>query len=133
MFVHYLKIAFRNLAKYRLQTVICLIGLSVGMTCFALSSLWFSYISSFEDFVEDADRTYLLSEGSAKFQPDCADYGIRDAIAEKIEALKKYCPEIDPKKLKQKKKKKVTSYKYFWFLSLITLLKEKEELSISFQ
>ncbi len=95
MFVHYLKIAFRNLAKYRLQTVICLIGLSVGMTCFALSSLWFSYISSFEDFVEDADRTYLLSEGSAKFQPDCADYGVRDAIAEKIEALKKYCPEIE--------------------------------------
>ena len=65
------------------------------MTCFALSSLWFNYINSFEDFVEDADRTYLLSEGSAKFQPDCADYGVRDAIAEKIEALKKYCPEIE--------------------------------------
>lgn len=42
-------------------------------------------------------------------------------------------PPIDPKKLKSVFDKKVTSYKYFWFLSIITLLKEKGELTISFQ
>lgn len=95
MFFHYLKVALRNLWKYRLQSVICIIGLAVGMTCFALSSLWFNYINSFEDFIQDADRTYLLSEGSAKYSPDHADYGVRDAIAEKVKALEEYCPEIE--------------------------------------
>lgn len=95
MFTHYLKTAIRNLWKYRLQTVICLIGLSVGMSCFALSSLWLSYINSFEDFIEDADRTYVLSEGNAKFSPNQADYWVRDAITEKVKALEEYCPEIE--------------------------------------
>lgn len=40
---------------------------------------------------------------------------------------------INPTILKTVFDKKVTSYKYFWFLSIITLLKEKGELTISFQ
>ncbi|MCQ2246557.1 MAG: leucine-rich repeat protein [Bacteroidaceae bacterium] len=42
-------------------------------------------------------------------------------------------PPINPTKLKEIFNKEVTSYKYFWFLSIITLIKEKEELTISFQ
>ena len=40
MITHYLKVAFRNLVKYKTQTLISIIGLSVGFTCFALSVLW---------------------------------------------------------------------------------------------
>ena len=36
MIRHYLKIAFRNLIKYKTQTIISIIGLSVGFTCFAV-------------------------------------------------------------------------------------------------
>lgn len=39
MITHYLKVAFRNLVKYKTQTLISIIGLSVGFTCFALSVL----------------------------------------------------------------------------------------------
>lgn len=34
MITHYLKVAFRNLVKYKTQTLISIIGLSVGFTCF---------------------------------------------------------------------------------------------------
>lgn len=43
MITHYLKVAFRNLVKYKTQTLISIIGLSVGFTCFALSVLWSRY------------------------------------------------------------------------------------------
>ena len=40
MIIHYLKIAFRNLFKYKTQSVISVLGLAVGFTCFALSAIW---------------------------------------------------------------------------------------------
>lgn len=40
MLYHYIKIAFRNLLKYKLQSFICIVGLAIGFTSFALSSLW---------------------------------------------------------------------------------------------
>ena len=43
MIKHYLKVAFRNLAKYKTQTLVRIIGLAVGFTCFALSVLWIRY------------------------------------------------------------------------------------------
>ena len=47
MIKHYLKVAFRNLAKYKTQTLVSIIGLAVGFTCFALSVLWLSLIHIF--------------------------------------------------------------------------------------
>ena len=43
MLHHYIKIAFRNLLKYKLQSFICIVGLAIGFTSFALSSLWIRY------------------------------------------------------------------------------------------
>ena len=40
MIRHYFKIAFRNLLKYKTQSIISIIGLAVGITCFALATLW---------------------------------------------------------------------------------------------
>ena len=42
MIIHYLKIAWRNLMKYKVQNTVCIIGLAVGFVCFALSTLWIS-------------------------------------------------------------------------------------------
>lgn len=41
MLRHYITIAFRNLLKYKVQTVISIIGLSVGLACFAFCSYQF--------------------------------------------------------------------------------------------
>lgn len=58
MILHYLKIALRNLLKYKVQTLISLIGLSVGFVSFALSALWMNYEQSYDAFHKDADRIY---------------------------------------------------------------------------
>ena len=46
MITHYLKVAFRNLVKYKTQTLISIIGLSVGLT----------YEMTYENIHEGADR-----------------------------------------------------------------------------
>ena len=43
MILHYLKIAWRNLLKYRTQSVVSILGLAVGLACFALSAFWVHY------------------------------------------------------------------------------------------
>jgi ABC-type antimicrobial peptide transport system permease subunit len=53
-----LTVAFRNLWKYKTQSVISVIGLAVGFTCFALATLWIRYEMTYDDFHRDADRIY---------------------------------------------------------------------------
>ena len=40
MIIHYLKIAFRNLFKYKTQSVISVLGLAMGFASFAYSAIW---------------------------------------------------------------------------------------------
>ena len=63
MITHCLKVAFRNLVKYKTQTLISIIGLSVGFTCFALSVLWIRYEMTYDNFHEAASiwNTILLT------------------------------------------------------------------------
>lgn len=59
MLIHYLKVALRNLLKYKIQTTISIIGLAFGLACFALSSLWIRYIMTYDDFHLGAEQLYL--------------------------------------------------------------------------
>ena len=52
MIAHYLKIAWRNLLKYSMQSVVNVIGLAVGFACFAFANLWMRYESSFDSRYE---------------------------------------------------------------------------------
>ena len=60
MLTHYLKIAFRNLTKYKMQSIISIVGLAVGFVCFALSALWIRYEMTFDNFHKNADRMYVI-------------------------------------------------------------------------
>ena len=60
MILHYLKMAFRNLMKHRVQSVLSVIGLAVGFVCFACSLIWLRYERSFDSFHPDADRIYMM-------------------------------------------------------------------------
>ena len=60
LFVHYLKIAWRNLLKYRMQTAINVIGLAVGFACFAFANLWMRYETTYDASHPGAERMYLL-------------------------------------------------------------------------
>lgn len=64
MIQHYCKIAFRNILKYKTQSIISIIGLAVGFTCFALSNLWIHYEITYDKFYEGVERTHLLYQES---------------------------------------------------------------------
>lgn len=65
MLQHYLKIAIRNLLKYKTQSFISIIGLAIGFTCFALSAMWIRYEMTYDNYHKDADRLYLLYNNNA--------------------------------------------------------------------
>lgn len=60
MIKHYFTVAFRNLLRYRTQTLISIIGLTVGLTCFSLSLFWLEYEKSYDNFHSKADRIYSV-------------------------------------------------------------------------
>ena len=90
MFTHYLKIAFRNMRKYKNQTLISVIGLAVGFTCFALATLLIRYEMSFDSFHKNAKQMYVI------FKPNThSEYGYSRHSPYKLAAyLKETFPEI---------------------------------------
>jgi putative ABC transport system permease protein len=78
MKLYYFKIAFRNILKNRLFSLINIIGLAIGITAFLLISLFVKYERSFDTFYKNSDRIYRLryerssAEGeSVKFASCC--------------------------------------------------------------
>lgn len=64
MLKHYLIVALRNLIKYKMQTIISIIGLAVGLVSFALSGMWLHYEQTYDTFHEGADRVYVAGTTS---------------------------------------------------------------------
>lgn len=58
MIKNYLKIAFRNLLKQRLYSLINIFGLAVGIACCILIGLYVQNELSFDTFHEESDRIY---------------------------------------------------------------------------
>jgi len=91
MVIHYLKIAFRNMWKYKSQTLISVIGLAVGFTCFALSALWAKYEMSYDSFHKDAKQMYVIYKQSFSLNLNGYD---RSTVYPLAAYLKKTFPEI---------------------------------------
>ena len=65
MILHYLKIAWRNLLKYRMPTAVNVVGIAVGFACFAVANLWMRDEASFDSRDAAASRMYLVYTESA--------------------------------------------------------------------
>ncbi len=66
MIAHYLKVAVRNLLKYKVQSIISIVGLAIGLATFSLSSIWLKYELTYDTHWPDAERIYqvgMLREG----------------------------------------------------------------------
>lgn len=50
MITHDLKVAIRNLLKYKVQTGISMLGLAAGFVCFVLSAFWIHYEMTYDQF-----------------------------------------------------------------------------------
>ena len=84
MITHYLKVAVRNLLKYKTQTIISILGLAVGFVCFALSAFWIRYEMTYDAFHEDAEQLYWVTQKNERKLP----YPI-------AKHLKEHFPEIE--------------------------------------
>jgi len=59
---HYLTVALRSLTRYRLQSIISIVGLAVGFVCLSLSALWLQYDNTYNMHlpIDAPERTYAL-------------------------------------------------------------------------
>jgi putative ABC transport system permease protein len=61
MFKNLIKVAFRNIWKKKLFSLINIIGLSIGIACFFLISINVRHESSYDKFQKDGDRIYRVA------------------------------------------------------------------------
>lgn len=61
MFRNYLKIAFRNLTKYKFISFINLFGLTIGLTCCLLIFTFILHELSYDKYQPNADRVYRVT------------------------------------------------------------------------
>jgi len=92
MIQHFIKIAFRNLWKYKNQTLISILGLGVGFACFALATLWIRYEMTYDDFHKNAGQKYLVyrstssQAGSSSFTPLALGTYLKETFPEIVNA-----------------------------------------------
>jgi len=87
----FFKVAFRNLWKYKSQTLISVIGLAVGFSCFALAMLWIRYEMSFDSAHKNAKQLYVVStKGLVLSQTGFS----KESVYPLAENLKKTFPEV---------------------------------------
>ena len=61
MFGNYIKIAVRNLLRFKVYSAINIAGLAIGMTCCILILLYIYNELSYDSFHEKADRIYRIN------------------------------------------------------------------------
>ncbi|MCC6835893.1 MAG: ABC transporter permease [Cytophagales bacterium] len=61
MLQNYLRIAFRNLIKNRIYTIINVAGLAIGLACFILVALYIKNETSYDQFYSNTENTYRIN------------------------------------------------------------------------
>lgn len=61
MILHYLKVALRNIHKYAVQNLLCVLGLAVGFIALSLSAYWYWFENTYDKTIKDWDRIYIYS------------------------------------------------------------------------
>ncbi|MDF9828974.1 ABC transporter permease [Parabacteroides sp. PF5-6] len=60
MIKHYIKTTFRNLWKYKAQSLTGIFGLAFAMACFVPALYWMRYETSYDSFYPDAGQIYRI-------------------------------------------------------------------------
>ena len=60
MITNHLKFAFRNMRKYKSQSLVGIFGLAIAVALFVLGSYWLRYENSYDMFYPDAERIRLV-------------------------------------------------------------------------
>lgn len=68
MFRHYLKIAVRNIVKYKTQNIIVVLSIALGMVFSSLTFMWIRHERSYDSFYSNADEIYLVMRKDSKYE-----------------------------------------------------------------
>lgn len=92
MFLHYLKVAWRNLVKYKTQSIISIVGLTFAVVFFTYGYHWYKFETTYDSFHPQANRIYRIVSVN-KNSGKQSDMGTLPYIA--IEKLEQAFPEIE--------------------------------------
>src|SRR5690554_5921693 len=86
MFLHYLKIAWRNIWKDKGYTLINIIGLSIAVSCCFLLVFWVKFELSYEKCYPGSSRIYRIMEEEQRTDGLVYNLRIRPGITEQLKA-----------------------------------------------
>ena len=88
MFKNYLKIAWRNLIRYKAFSAINIIGLAIGMMCSILIMLWVQNEKSYDRFHENAETIYRITASLSGLDAAVVPAVLAPELKEKLPAIK---------------------------------------------
>jgi len=91
MLINYIKIAMRNMLRYKTYTIINITGLVLGLTSFILIALWVQDELNYDRFHDNADNIYRVVFADETYDKE-RHYSVTPPALTK--ALKKSFPEI---------------------------------------
>jgi len=68
MFLHYLKTAARNIAKYKIQSIIAVLSIALGMVFCSLTFMWIQYERKYDSFYKNAHDMYLIMRQDSRYE-----------------------------------------------------------------
>ena len=90
MTLHFLKVAFRNHSKHKIQSIISLFSLAVAFACVSLAIYWSHYEQTYDSFLPDYERIYkVVNHRPGETYPDESAYSLL------IPRLMENYPEVD--------------------------------------
>lgn len=121
MLQNYLKIAFRNLFKYKFHSLINILGLALGVGSFLVLALYVIDELTYDQFHENSERLYRLTYASQKTTPPeqwaitTGKHGkLLPEVFPEIEAAVRVCPSWGNKQLVQYRDKTFYESRFFW-------------------
>ena len=98
MFIHHIKIALRGLLRYKWQNIVCIAGLTIGLSAFVLGGYWWYWEHHFDDFHPNAQYTYGITTTGISKATDGSDRELDQLhkddlnwILENVPEIEKYC------------------------------------------
>lgn len=95
MLTHYLKVSFREGLKYKMQSIISIVGLAIGFTAFVLGSYWLWWETHFDNFHPDGERLYCLTTTGLVKKATGADADLDQLHVNDLAEIQKLLPEIE--------------------------------------